>query len=171
MNELEGYWKKWAIKVNPTKSALIIFHRGRYDMKLNLRKYQKKDNQQHITIATNVVTGKFLQAYPLFKSSKLATKTKGMLHRAKIRAAMLYTRDSSKNISKETANNAEQNTEKHTSSNKRTKVGDCLVWPVPVVNITHECYPSRMGLPGTLKTGKSPRTIKGTSKQIHFHNN
>ncbi|KAJ8889340.1 hypothetical protein PR048_008839 [Dryococelus australis] len=37
MNELEDYWKKWAIKVNCTKSALIIFHKRKdNDTKLHL---------------------------------------------------------------------------------------------------------------------------------------
>ncbi|KAJ8884785.1 hypothetical protein PR048_010981 [Dryococelus australis] len=90
-------WKKCAIKFNPTKSVFIVLHRGRdNDTKLHLNNEKMPVKRtinylgQHFTNAADTAMGKFLQAFPLFKSSKLATETKGMLYRAAIRSAMIY---------------------------------------------------------------------------------
>ncbi|KAJ8896096.1 hypothetical protein PR048_001438 [Dryococelus australis] len=107
VNKLEAYWEKWDITVNPTKSAAIIFHRGR-DNNIMLHhnneeipikktiKYlgvnlnEKLTWQTHITNVANAERGKLLQEYPLLKWNKMPIKTKIMLYKETIRAALLY---------------------------------------------------------------------------------
>ncbi|KAJ8889110.1 hypothetical protein PR048_008604 [Dryococelus australis] len=67
--KLEEYWAKWAIKINASKSTLLIFSKS---------------------IKNDIKKIKLLKIYPLIKANRLPTKTKIMLYKTMIRIVMLY---------------------------------------------------------------------------------
>lgn len=108
INKLENYWNTWAIKVNPTKSALMCFTRKRTQdnriitlfgeplQTINTAKYlgiifdNKLNWKPHLQQATRAAMGKFVKLYPLMKAGGLPKKAKLLIYKAVIRTAMLY---------------------------------------------------------------------------------
>ncbi|KAJ8890560.1 hypothetical protein PR048_010069 [Dryococelus australis] len=104
--KLEEYWRQWAIKVNPSKSALLICNYNKrdnkpihlYDKLLQEVKHTRYsgiqvDNKltwyQHFHNTVNAPLGNFVKIYPLLKFKKRPTKTKLMLYKMITRPAML----------------------------------------------------------------------------------